>query len=358
MRRQTLDQKVLGDEPVLDEKSSVSDYIRAYNWYNYNHDNDDAKKFVITFLKGKKVSDTILKKVGMIEPIKLRTIGWQCRILSNGGFIDKSDTKKMLDKLHSLIESVVLPVQKVVDTNDNVISIQDRIKNRASDLIGDLEEVLDTLILKGHIDLDLTVWFRENNVKPQVAKLIKNYYEPIYAECVDDFKSTDPEIKDAYKHLSKPLRKKYLGLLKEILALSDAQSIVIKTTRKPRKKKIKPAAVIVSKLKYKQKSGNIESIKPTEIVDAIQVWTYNDKTKILSVFNALGKGLSVKGSTIIGFDEKLSVSKTLRKPDVTLPRVIEGGKVALKKLMSELKTKEKKAKGRINNDTLIIRAIK
>ena len=264
----------------------------------------------------------------------------------------------MLDRLHSLIESVVLPVQKVVDTNDNVISIQDRIKNKASDLIGDLEEVLDTLILKGHIDLDLTVWFRENNVKPQVAKLIKNYYEPIYAECVDDFKSTDPEIKDAYKHLSKPLRKKYLGLLKEILALSDAQSIVIKTTRKPRKKKIKPAAVIVSKLKYKQKSGSIESIKPTEIVDAIQVWTYNDKTKILSVFNTLGKGLSVKGSTIIGFDEKLSVSKTLRKPDVTLPRVIEGGKVALKKLMSELKTKEKKAKSRINNDTLIIRAIK
>jgi hypothetical protein len=347
----------MGTEPVLDENSSTVDVMKAYNWYNYNYDNEDAKKFVLVYLKAKKVSKTTLKKVERIEPIKLRTIGWQCRIVTNGGALSKEAEQSMLQRLHDLIQKVVEP--QVTNTQPVVvISIQERIENRASELIGDLEEQVDQFILHGESDFDVADWFRNKAIKPQVAKKIKDYYEPIYAEIFDAIKTSDPEIKRAYKHWSKPSIKAYLAFLKEILAVCDTQSLVIKATRKPRQKKIKPAGVLVSKLKYKQKNDKLTSIKPTEIVGAMQLWVFNDKTKTLSVFNAIGSGLSVKGSTITGFDEKTSVTKTVRKPDVVLPRVLEGGKIVLRKLMDELTTKEKAAKGRINTDTILLRAIK
>jgi len=358
MRKPTIDYKVMGDEPAITTKSSKVDIIKAYNWYNYNYNNDDAKKFVLTYLKTKKASKNIIKKVERIEPAKLRTLGWQCRIVIAGGSLVQEDEKAMLQKLHDLIQAVKLPDEDIAPQPTNVVSIQDRIENRASELIGDLEQQVDVFILNGKNDFDVAEWFRNRAVKAQVANKIKEYYQPIYAEAYDALRSTDPDIKYAYKHWKKSELKAYVAFLQSIIAMCETQATVVKATRKPRKKKVKPAAVLVAKMKYKEKNETLTSIKPTDIVGAFQLWVFNDKTKALTVYNAVGAGLSVKGSTITGFDEKSSVTKTVRKPDVILPRLLEGGKIVLRKLMDELKTKEKAATGRINTDTIILRAIK
>ena len=69
-------------------------------------------------------------------------------------------------------------------------------------------------------------------------------------------------------------------------------------------------------------------------------------------------GLSVKGSTLVGYDEKTSQIKTLRKPDEQLKKLQEGGKIVLRKFMDEIKCKPKTATGRINNETVLVRIIK
>ena len=71
-----------------------------------------------------------------------------------------------------------------------------------------------------------------------------------------------------------------------------------------------------------------------------------------------GSGLSVKGTTIINFDETTSKTKTLRKPNETIQKVLSGGKVILRNLMSEIKTKESPAAGRTNADTVLLRYVK
>jgi hypothetical protein len=275
-----------------------------------------------------------------------------------GGSLVQEDEKAMLQKLHDLIQAVKLPDEDIAPQPTNVVSIQDRIENRASELIGDLEQQVDVFILNGKNDFDVAEWFRNRAVKAQVANKIKEYYQPIYAEAYDALRSTDPDIKYAYKHWKKSELKAYVAFLQSIIAMCETQATVVKATRKSRKKKVKPAAVLVAKMKYKEKNETLTSIKPTDIVGAFQLWVFNDKTKALTVYNAVGAGLSVKGSTITGFDEKSSVTKTVRKPDVILPRLLEGGKIVLRKLMDELKTKEKAATGRINTDTIILRAIK
>jgi hypothetical protein len=356
MRRPSFDLKHYGEEPEFKAPPSSIELMNAYNWYNYNHDNEDAKKFVVEFLKSKKVSKTVLKKIDQLPSIKLRSIGWQCRILTRGGVL--ADSKDMLERLHKLIETVKLPDEKE-EKLVPVISIQERIQNKATELIADLEDEVDTFILTGTNDFDIKAWFAKNEVKAQVAKRIKEYYEPIYAEIYDNRKATDSEIKEAYSHWKKSELKSYMNFLKEIVSIAESISSAVKTSpRKARKKKVKPAAVLVSKMKFKKKNEKIESAPPADIIGSSQIWVFNDKSKVLTVFNALGEGMSVKGSTITGFDDKTSVSKTLRKPDVVIPQIGNAGKVVLRNLMATIKTKEKPAKGRINTDTLIVRIIK
>ena len=95
--------------------------------------------------------------------------------------------------------------------------------------------------------------------------------------------------------------------------------------RKPRKRKVKSPEELVVKVKVLDKFDELKlvSVPTTEIIGAMQLWVYNVKTRKLGCYVASdSSGLSVKGSTIIGYSETKSVHKTLRKPEVTLPEVV------------------------------------
>jgi hypothetical protein len=130
--------------------------------------------------------------------------------------------------------------------------------------------------------------------------------------------------------------------------------------RKKRKTKEKPAALLVTKVNYMPEFEELKlkSVLPEKIIGALQVWTYNTKTKLLGVYNASNaKGLSIKGTTIQNFEENTSTGKRLRKPDQPIKDVLEGGKIKLRKILSELKTKESLLTGRLNSDTIILRVL-
>ena len=243
----------------------------------------------------------------------------------------------------------------------NVVSIQDRINNKASELIAEIEEQIDILMVNGTNSFNIGNWLRQNNVKPQIASKIAAYYRPLYIELYDAFEGKDKELKEAYRHLKKLQLKNRVEFVRSILAAAEARSIAERASRKPRKKKEKPAAVLAAKVQYlaECKDYNIASIKPAEIVGAQQLWVFNAKTRNLTVINAMSHaGLSIKGTTIIGFDEKTSVTKKLRKPEQTLEILKAGSKIVLRKLMDNIKCKPAAAKGRLNTDTVILRAVK
>jgi hypothetical protein len=132
-------------------------------------------------------------------------------------------------------------------------------------------------------------------------------------------------------------------------------------TRKPRKRKAKSAEQLVSKLNYAKDFAELKlvSIDPKAIIGASSLWVYNTKTRKLGVYHALdAAGLGIKGSTIQNFAESKSISKTLRKPAVTLPEVLKGGKVALRNILNDIRAAEKVLTGRINTDTILLRTVK
>jgi hypothetical protein len=82
----------------------------------------------------------------------------------------------------------------------------------------------------------------------------------------------------------------------------------------------------------------------------------DNKTRKLGKYVAASyQTLSVKGTTIVGFDADKSVSKTLRKPEEQLKEFAKAGKIALRTFMKEIKAVETKLNGRIGIDILLLK---
>jgi hypothetical protein len=121
-----------------------------------------------------------------------------------------------------------------------------------------------------------------------------------------------------------------------------------KASRKPRAKKFKSASEVTQKVNYMKTDEKLKvsSVSPDQIVGALQLWVFNVKTRKLGVFVSQDEqGLTVKGTTVKSFDEIKSVSKTVRKPEVKIPELMSAGKVALRRVMDDIKAKASKLKG-------------
>lgn len=347
-----------GDEPELTKSSTRIDYIRAYNWYNANCDNNDAKEYVLSYLKGQKVAKSIIRKISDLHPNSFRSIGWNCRILDQGGVLPPGEAEAIQTRIDALVEAAPTNSPEPTAPEVPTISIQQRVHDKAGSYIAELEEELDKFYLDNSHAFDASDWFSRNQVKPKSAKIISEYYSPLYSEVMD---AQSGKLTEGYKRWKKSGLKKYAEFVRVIVAAASGASVMQRTTRKPRKKKVKPAAVLVAKMQYKAKDEhlNITSIPSTEIIGAQQAWVFNTRYRKLSVFNAMDDaGLSVRGTTIIGYDPKTSITKMVRKPEKVLPEVLKGGKVALRKVMDTIKCKSREAKGRLNSDVLLLRASK
>jgi hypothetical protein len=114
----------------------------------------------------------------------------------------------------------------------------------------------------------------------------------------------------------------------------------------------------VSKMKYAKTHEPLKlvSVNPEDIIGAKELWIFNTKTRKLGKYVAAEyQDLSVKGTSIIGFDENNSVQKTLRKPEEQLKEFKAAGKVALRKFLEDIKAVDIKLNGRINEDTVLLK---
>jgi len=175
------------------------------------------------------------------------------------------------------------------------------------------------------------------------------------------------QLKEGYAHIKKADMKKIRTAIEELMTALDFVIESAKATRKPRKAKPKSATKLVEKLKFckTDEKYKLASIAPDQIIGASELWVFNIKTRKLGKYIAknidpkgmgrAGSGLGVKGTTIIDYDEALSVQKTLRKPDEQLKDFKAAGKVKLRKFLEDIKTTDTKLNGRCNPDTVLLK---
>ncbi len=353
------DEKYLGPEPTVTEDSTQSDLARAYTWFNYFYSSDDAKSFTISYLKYIKYDKDTVRKLASVKAVELHNIGWNCRLLHSGSNLPDDVWFKIEAKIRDLTKDIVETQEATEEPVIKVVSIQDRINAKASDLIGELEEQLDIFFQEGVVQFDVKKWTLEKGIKPQIAKRIAEHFRPQYEEITEALEGKDKELVEAYRGWRKPVLKIMALFIKRIIDHMTELDSAGQAVRKPRKVKVKPAHVLVSKMKYCASSDALKSVEPKEIIGASQLWVFNTKTRNLSVYHAVGRsGLSVRGTTITGFDTDASITKKLRKPEEQTQQLLKAGKVDLRHFMNALSTKDAKANGRINADTILLRVVK
>ena len=177
------------------------------------------------------------------------------------------------------------------------------------------------------------------------------------------------QLKEGYAHIKKADIKNYRIAIGELIAALDFVIDSAKATRKPRKPKVYSADKLVAKLKYctTDEKYKLASISPDQIVGANELWVFNIKTRKIGKYVASnidpkgmqrqGSGLSVKGTTIIGYNESESIQKTLRKPAEQLKEFKDAGKVKLRKFLDDIKTTDTKLNGRCNPDTVLLKVV-
>lgn len=338
----------------------TSQLAHAFSFYNMNGDKRDARVYMRNYLKNFDKSGEAVKKFEDVPDSHfISTYGWLARIVTNGGSL-RSDHQDNFTTYVSSMLKVSYPKKQVVVEEAPRPSVQDYMKEKAKEYIGELEGVIDDVIKTGS-DFSLYNDLKLKQIPKPYCSDIQDWVTEKIKEYVSVYDSTDADLKEGYSNLGK---RKLMSLVKTLQQFEEdiqKYSDFKKANRKPRQKKVKPASVQVAKMKYKKEDteARVTSIHPSEMVGASQVWVYNSKYKKLAVYRTESSlGIQVKGSTLQNYDPEMCEQKVVRRPEAFLPIVLSATKVKLRKIMDELTTKGSDVNGRINEECIILRAIK
>ena len=184
-------------------------------------------------------------------------------------------------------------------------------------------------------------------------------YQKRFDELKLAFEKTDEQVTEGYSHMKSADFKRTFAFIDQILNDIIQYRGLKKATKKIRAPKSVSKEKVVSKLKYakEDKVLRLISINPADIIGSQELWVYNTKTRKLGkyVADSIQGPLNVKGTTITGFDEFKSVTKTLRKPEEKLKEFSKASKVQLRKFLEDIKATETKLNGRISVDVVLLK---
>lgn len=263
-----------------------------------------------------------------------------------------------------------------------VPSIQERIREASYAMSEFIEQAHDDFIsgkIQDFKDIKVATRLRQLQCKQPHARMIRHSYDDIVAEYNEILnppntknmteleKDYVAQLKEGYADFTKPQIKKLLQFYIQVQGACDAIIAESKANRRPRKVSSKSPEKIVEKLKYKISDDkySISSVQPHKFIGANCLVVFNSKTRKLGIYYTSvedplgsgreGSGLNLKGQTLQRFDEKRSVSYTLRKPLEQLQEVKElNTRKKFENWIEKLTTTPIKMNGRLNPETVLV----
>lgn len=355
-RQNEIKQRILGTtaEPKYESLENNSELASALNWYQSNKDKKSAMKYLAEYAKKNKIKGRADYSQNFI------TTAFLCRLIVNGTKLPENviqNVNEQVKKIYSLEESTEAVVEKTTPT----ISIQDRVNEKVSEIIGELEGSIDDYQLSGFKKEPSPYAFMHDKAKAMHATKIIEWFKRQRAQYDEVLTTTDEQLIEGYSNFTKNEIKKLVAYCDAIIV--DAMKIAdeSKAGRKPRKKKSKTPEQLVAKVQLLAESEEFKlKSEPTKnIIGATSLWVFNTKNRKLGVYHALdSQGFGVKGTSLTNFSEMKSIQKTLRKPEVILPDVVKGAKVFLRNVMENINAKDSTLNGRLNKDTILVKVIK
>ena len=190
-----------------------------------------------------------------------------------------------------------------------------------------------------------------NRVKPREAKKIAEHFQRLLDEVNSVVSDTaDEDLAEGWSYLNSTKIKRLHGYLETIV-----EEFKVKGTVTRRRKKISPENMVKS-VKYLKKHKEFgESIDPSKLVNAKSVLLFNTKQRKIAYYESK-TGFTVKGTTLQGITG--GIVKNCGRKDAKWINLLRGCIVSrIVREINTLSSKEHPLTGRINKDTLILRAV-
>lgn len=365
------DTNAMGMEPtwrVQPTDGRISALSKAFSWYNYFYGKKDARDMIVNYLErhDRKADIKLLK--GVPDSSIRLTTGWLCRMSMVGLELTDHEQIQLDNLLKEILESKQeVEVAEVVvadeNANTNKITIQDRLREKTSECLGELDGLFDEFIAAGaklNADYKPVSLMRSMNIAPQMISMVKDTWTRKLAEFEEAVEGKDPDLAKAYDYMTKTQLKSCVKFCE--LVISDCGSYVQikKVERKPRKVRAVPPEKKAAKFKFQAEFAELKlkSLPAASLVDKSEAWLYDTKKRKLIhiVADEYAKVFTVKNNAIIGFSTVETVQKTVRKPAETLKALGAAGKPSARKLFKDLTTTETPFNGRGTENLIILKS--
>jgi len=365
------DEKYTGGEPEWPEESAewedseFDNFLRrSFYYYNYYYNQKDCKKYVVEWLKTMPTEFT-KEEVKAFDRTADRAIPMTaCSLIMarRQGMVFRT---RHTDFLKQVIRAAISEAEpEAVEITSSAAkaytpTIQDRLNEKTSEIIGELEGMYDDVCLNNKTAFKPYDFLTGNNVVQSQLGKYETLFTARRAELEAAQSKEDAQLTEGYKHYKAADFKRIIAWIDALLAAVEQYRGVKKATKKARVKKAPSKEKVIAKLKYCKTDPVLKlvSMNPADIIGANELWVYNIKTRKLGKYIAdnIQGPLGVKGTSLVGFDEAKSVCKTLRKPADTLKDFAKSGKIQLRKFLDEIKATETKMNGRISADIVLLK---
>jgi len=245
-------------------------------------------------------------------------------------------------------------------SNVVVLTPQQRLFNKIHDTVmTDLDDLEDAWIDGEEPEFDMYQTFKRHGLSnSHIAPVLKRL-EGWLLDYEDAYHKRCEQAVEGYSHISRPVLRRRIKLIQDMVADLDRVKASAKATRKTRTPKPRAADKQVAKIKYLKEdiSFKITSILPITIVGAMRLYVFNVKTKELTEYiSSSAKGFEVKGTTLQNVGEESRKVK-LRKPEDILPIVQTKTPKQIDNTWQTLTTKTNSPNGRLNSDCVLLRVL-
>lgn len=353
---------VFGPEPdfkkvKVTKKNYNSVLIAALQWYGQYGGADDAnsrRSFHKSWLNEWAEANGVKKGTYSLPNQGIATWASLARCALKGLKLQKRDK----DRLKEAYEKWPPVAPKVVDREAlaRVAKIKARKKNdeELMPFLTTFDNAIDGIMFDGDKKWDIKVPSLPLNATQ------KKSLTAGYKAALKEFElllEGDKEVTEYYGKLPKLVKRRLVKVHKEILEqIKEAGSRGKVARRVVRRKKAKPASAHVKKLKYmvEHKDYHLASIDPEKVVGAQVLYTFETKKRLLKKYTAMGiAGIEVSGTTL---KNVAGTQKKIRKPEEQLLGFGSLPRTKAEKVFTSTKAVEKECTGRMNVDTIILRA--
>jgi len=364
----TADVKYTGSEPEWRTQPTADDRNSrlgaAWHWYGYHYGKKEVKEFIQDWLIRTDRAREAREFGRVPDGAMINVFGWLARMNLMGLELTEHEQLAVDNHIRVLIGAhhSVKQVTESVEDPAGRSTIQDRLREKMAEAAGEIEGMYDEMILAGarmNADYRPIAVLRGLNVAPQLVGEVADIWRGRLMALEEVVAGKDSQLAEGYGNFTKLQIKNLIKFAETVIADCGSYVQIKKTERAPRKKKPVSAEKLTQRFRYLREFAELKLVSEpvTKLVGCQEAWLYDTKRRKLIYAVADGHigTMTVKGTSLVGFDTVNSVQKTLRKPAEQIKGLLTGGVANTRKFFRDIRATEVKFNGRSNENLVLLK---